>query len=485
MQQKSVEKNYIYNLIYQILVVAVPIITTPYVSRVLNADGVGAYSYTSAIAGYFALFANLGISTYGQLRVAGLRDNKRELSKIFFELNILRLILTVFVTAIYFIYVNYIAKESLRTLYNVLIIYILSNLFDISWLLQGLEEFKKIVIRNLIIKLLSVVLILLLVRQKNDLVLYAVIMNGSTLIGNLSLWFYVPQYIEKIQLKNLRVFSHLKACIVYFIPTVATTIYLTLDKAMIGALTTTSYENGYYEQAEKIQQMVVTIVTSLSIVTMPRMAYLFSQNRIDQLKDRFNQTIKFIYMLSFPMCFGLLGISNYFIPLFLGNGFTKSIILLKIFSFMIVIVGLDNAVGKQILMPIGRQKQYNIGVLTGAAVNFCLNAILIPKTYSIGAAVASVIAELCILCLFVFFSRDYIDVKGFFSYGVHYLIASLVMLAFIMASYKILKMNWISVAIQIVGGAIVYFLLLFAMREDFLLKMITKGKKAIRARAKK
>ena len=475
MEKKSVEKNYIYNLIYQMLIVVIPLITTPYVSRVLSADGIGVFSYTTAMTGYFALFGNLGVATYGQLKIAGLRNDKKELSKAFHELIILRFFLMFCALAAFLIFVKFISKEDNSKMYLVLTIQIIAAMLDITWFLQGLEEFKKIVVRNTIIKILSVVLIFLLVKNPKHIYLYAFIMNASTLAGNASIWFFAPKFICRVKLRSLKPFSHLKQCITYFIPTIATTIYLTLDKTMIGWFTDTNLENGYYEQAHKIEQMTVTVVTSLSIVTMPRMAYLFKTNKIEHLKNRLNQTIKFILFLSIPMCFGMMAVSDHFIPLYLGKGFEKSVSLLKIFSLLLVVVGLNNAVGKQVLMPVGRQNKYNIGVIVGAIVNFVLNLLLIPHFYSIGAAIASVAAETSILLIFIKYSQDYITLGQIVKDSIKYLIAGAIMFAAIRASYIFLAMSWANLVLQILCGSIVYLAAVLVLRDSFIYHAIDIG----------
>lgn len=470
--RNSVEKNYIYNLMYQMLVVVIPLVTTPYISRVLKADGVGAYSYTTAIVGYFALFGNLGVATYGQLKIAGLRNQKHELSKTFYELVILKAILMLTVTGLFLIFIQINGEEAYTDLYYVQIVHLVSCLLDISWLLQGLEEFKKVVIRNLIIKFSSVILIFAFVKEPSDLLLYTFIMTGSTLLGNLSVWLYLPRFTERVRFRELNIFQHLKPCLTYFIPTVATSIYLTLDKTMIGWFTTTSYENGYYEQAHKIEQIAVTVVTSLSVVTMPRMAFLYKNHETDKMILRLKQTIKFILMISIPMCLGMAAVSDYFIPLFLGDGYDKSAVLLQIFSLLIVVVGLNNAVGKQVLMPIGRQSQYNTSVIMGAIVNFILNLVMIPRLYSIGAAIASVAAETVILFMFVYYSKDYIKFTWIGCSAVKYLISAFVMFAAIRISYRWLSESWPCLILQIGAGVIIYFACLILLRDDFLIGAI-------------
>ena len=466
-QQQSVKKNYIYNLIYQMLAVIVPLMIQPYIARVLGAGEVGAFSYTTAITGYFALVGNLGIATYGQLRIAAYRNDKKKVSLIFWELATLRILLMGASSVAFLMFIRFLARPQYKTLYTVLLIQIMASAIDIAWLLQGFEEFRKIVLRNTIIKVVSVVLIFSFVKSQNDLYIYALIMNGSTLLGNASIWYFTPSFVDRVPLRELNLRRHLKACVIYFIPTIATTIYLSLDKQMIKWFTEGSVENGYYEFAQKIEQMAVTVVTSLSIVTMPRMANLFNQHEIGRLKNRLEQTIRFILLISIPMCLGLMSVTDYLVPLYLGAGYERSAVLLKIFSLLIVVVGLNNAVGKQILMPVGRQRDYNMSVILGAIVNFALNLLLIPRLYSVGAVIASVAAETSILLAFIFYSRDYIRFSWIVKASARYVAGGLAMAVLIRLSYFGLGMSWKSLAIQVAGGGIVYVAVVLLLRDAF------------------
>ena len=471
-QKQSVKKNYIYNLVYQMLAVIIPLMIQPYIARVLGAGEVGSFSYTTAITGYFALVGNLGIATYGQLRVAAFRNDRQKVSQIFWELAILRFLMMLASTVLFVLFIAFLARPQNKALYTVLIVQIIASAIDIAWLLQGFEEFRKIVLRNTIIKIVSVILIFLFVKKQSDLLLYALIMNGSTLIGNASIWYFTPSFVDRVPLKSLNLRRHLRSCLIYFIPTIATTFYLSLDKQMIKWFTETSVENGYYEFAQRIEQMAVTVVTSLSIVTMPRMANLFNLNAIDRLRNRLEQTIRFILLLSVPMCLGMMSVTDYLVPLYLGSGYERSATLLKIFSLLIVVVGLNNAVGKQVLMPVGRQKEYNMSVILGAFVNFGLNLLLIPRFYSVGAVVASVASETSILLAFIWFSRDYIRLGWILRASAKYVIAGAAMVGVIALSYTRLSMSWKSLAIQVVLGGIVYVAVVLILRDGFALEML-------------
>ena len=274
MKKKSITKNYIYNLSYQILIIFLPLITTPYVSRVLGAENVGIYGYTLSIVTYFVLFGALGISMYAQREIAYVQSDIKERSKIFFEIIIFRFI-TMFVS-IFLYYIFFVNGNNYQNYYFILIMELVSTCFDISWFFQGLEEFKKTVIRNIIVKLISFICILVFVKTKNDLSIYILIYVLSNFIGNMSLWMYLPKYIEKIKINELNIFKHLKPTLWLFIPQIAMQIYTVLDKTMIGTIIEDKSEVGYYEQAQKIVKLCLTLVTSLGIVMVPRMANTFA-----------------------------------------------------------------------------------------------------------------------------------------------------------------------------------------------------------------
>ena len=404
MKQTSLKSNFLFNLIYQILAVITPIFTTPYISRVLSADGIGKYSYALSIVTYFGIFGCLGTATYGQLEIARNRDNKKLLHKTVSEIFFGRLVTLMISLLIYFAVILK-ASGQYKLLYSVLSLYILGQMNDVSFILQGLEWFKMLAMRNIIIKVLNIVLIFALVREHNDLYIYAIIIHGITLIGNFSLWPQVIKYIKPKSFKNMNFIQHWKKSMIYFIPTVATMVYTVLDKSMIGWITGSEFQNGYYEQAYKIEQILLVFVTTVGTVTFPRMAYFFENDNKEERKRIMGITMKFIMLIACPICFGTMAISENLIPVFLGKGYEECILLLRIFSFLIIIIGLDNTIGKQCLISAGKQKEYNIGVIGGAIVNFVTNILLISKLGACGAAIASVFAESVILVVFILYSN--------------------------------------------------------------------------------
>lgn len=473
--KKSVTKNYIYNLIYQILVMILPLITTPYVSRVLGAEGVGIYSYTISIVTYFILFGSLGIAMYAQREIAYVQDDEFKRSKIFWEVYILRAItLAISMIVFYFIFAT---TGEYSMYYKILVLEILANMIDVSSFFQGMEEFKKIIKRNLIVKAISIASIFLFIKTSADLNKYLLIYVLSTLIGNLSLCLYLPKYITKVQIKSLDLKKHLKPTIALFIPQIATQIYTVLDKTMIGSMIIDKAEVGYYEQSQKIVKIILTIVTSLGTVMLPRIANKFAKGQEKEIKKNILTSFNFAYFLAIPMVFGLVAVSKDLIPWFLGEGFEKSIYITYVISPIILIIGLSNVVGTQYLIPTMRQKHYTISVIAGAVTNLIFNFIFIPKLMSVGAAIGTVIAEIVVTVIQFYYIRKEYNLKEVIFMSKKYVISAVLMLILILVSNKLLLTN-ISVVlrmcIDVVCGVGIYFISLIILKDNFTRRIIDR-----------
>lgn len=480
---KSIKKNYIYNLIYQILTIIIPIITAPYLARVLGLSGTGVTSYTLSIVSYFIIFSSIGVSSYGQREIAMNRDDKNKCSKLFWELFLLKLF-----TSILSI-VGYIFVIVLSTKYNIIYLIlslnILASIFDISWFFQGFEEYKFISIRNIIIKSLFTICIFIFVKSKNDLNLYILLNGLSLLISSLSLWIKLPKMINKVNLKEIKIFSHLKNSLIYFLPQVATQIYTMLDKTMLGVITKGEIENGYYEQAYKIITMSLTVITSLNTVMSPRMSYLYKEKKHDEIKEKLFKSLQFTFFLGVPMMFGIACTSYGFVDWFFGSGYEKVKLLLVIFSPIVIIIALSGCLGGQYLTPCGKRLQSAGALWVGAIVNFILNLILIPKFQSIGAAISSVIAELIITILYFILSKKYIDVKRILKTVYKYFLASIFMAMVVFVLFTNLKICIISTIVEIVVGLIVYVLMLILLKDNMIQYFVKMFKKKVVCHEKK
>ena len=274
--KNSIKKNYAYNVIYQIVNIFVPIITTPYVSRVLGVDAIGNYSFTASIVSYFSLFATLGFSIYGQREIAYRAKDTMAISILFYEIQSFKFISTASCVLLLLLFTHFFADTDYKTILYIQTLTVVAVFFDISWLFQGLENFKITVMRNLIVKIIGLVLIFTFVHRSEDLELYIVLQCCTQLVGNISLWKYLPKYICRVEKSLVKPFENTRKMLELFVPMIAIQVYTVLDKTMIGCLTNSSYENGCYEQVTKIVAILMAIITSLGVVMLPTMASVYA-----------------------------------------------------------------------------------------------------------------------------------------------------------------------------------------------------------------
>lgn len=468
---KSIKKNYLYNLSYQILQIVVPIITTPYVARVLGVSGVGTFSFANSIVSYFLIVAILGTATFGQREISYFQNSLEERSKAFWEIIVIRAVATTIAAITYVLMVFFLNFEN-RELYLILAIEIFSAAFDMSWYYQGQEEFGKIVGTNTIIRIIQVVFIFIFVKTPSDLPLYAFGISVIRMFGNISLIPNLRKSIVRIPTRNLHPLSKLKGIMSLFIPTIAIQIYTVLDKTMIGVITHDTIENGYYEQAEKISKLVLTIVVSLSTVMIPHIGALFAENKTEEIQQDIYRCFNFIWMVGVPLCFGLIGISGNLVPWFFGSGYEGVIPVLCILSFLILAIGDNNAVAFAYLVPTKRQRIFTTSVTIGAIVNFIGNLLLIKYFASIGAAIASVLAEITI-CVYLHLSvRREISISHILKLSTHYLLAGILMFFALLLEGIFLNSSIISTMILVLTGVIVYFGTLLLIRDRFFVEAI-------------
>lgn len=466
----SIKKNYIYNTLYQILAVITPLITAPYTARVLGEDKIGIQSFTSSNAAFFTLIAVLGTATYGQREIAMARNDRKKSSRLFWEIEGLSLISSVFVLALWAIWVYMAGKY--RIYYAVLTLQIFSVAFDISWYFGGFEKFGLIVARNAVIKLAGIIVLFTLVKDADDLLLYMALLCATGLVGNLSMWLSLKGMLEKVSVRDIHPFSHLKNTFAYFIPSAATSVYTILDKSMIGFITGNEAENGYYEQAVKIIRMIQSVVFSLNTVMYARMSYLFSEGKITEMKKKISDSYDFLLSLSIPVMFGLVAVSGNFVLWFFGEGFERTGYLLCLLAPLPVIICISNVLGSQYLTPSGQRVMSTKGILAGAAVNVVLNLILIPRYGAAGAAVGSVAAELVISMVYFHMCRSVVSVRKLLGMSVKKIAASIVMFGgIVLLAGTGLRGVWLTL-LQLAAGVFIYIAVMFALRDSFVITIL-------------
>lgn len=391
----SVKKNFIYNVAYQILVIILPLVTAPYLSRVLGAGQLGQYSYTYSVANYFVLFAMLGVNNYGNRCVARARGDRARLSSEFWSVYCFQLLATVAVCAAYVAYALALSGDA--TLALVWVPYVASAGLDVNWLFFGLEEFRLTVTRNFVVKLATFALTLVLVRGEHALVIYCALMSASYLASAAALWPFVGREVDRARPTAWQVLSHLRPNLVLFVPVVAVSLYTVLDKVMLGAMSSFE-ETGYFENAYKVATMPTAVITALGTVMLPRVAGLLAEGRREEARGYLGVSMWAAMAMAFAFAFGVAGVAPVLVPVLFGDGFAPSEAAMCVIVADMPLMAWANVLRTQLLIPEGRDREYVSSVVCGAAVNVAVNLALIPRLGALGASAGTFCAEAAV-CL--------------------------------------------------------------------------------------
>lgn len=454
----SIKKNLLYNILYQVLLVILPLITAPYISRTLGADAIGVYSYTYSIVYYFMIVAMLGISNHGNRSVASVRGNQGKLNVTFTSIYVIQLITHSIAIVIYIIYSGLLLSE-LRWILLLQIIYLFSGLFDVSWLFFGLEEFKLTVVRNVIIKIGTIVLIFIFVHSPGDLWKYTLIMSIGTLFSQIYLWVYVRKYVIFCKIKGSDIYHHIKPIIILFVPVLAYSVYKVMDKIMLGNMST-FVQVGYYQNAEKIINIPMGIITALGTVMLPRMANMMASGEQAKSKDYIRISIKFVTILTTGIAFGLMGVSDNFAPVFYGNEFLACGPIIFLLSFTVFFIGWANVVRTQYLIPQHKDKIYVTSTMIGALANLAINLLLIPKFAAAGAAIGTIVAEATVFAVQILYIRKELPVLKYLCKDIPVILAGLfMMLSVRFIGLKVVNMGT-ALIVQVGVGVLIYISLI-------------------------
>lgn len=462
----KVIKNYLYNASYQILLMLAPLLTTPYVSRILGAHNNGINTYTNGWVTFFCLFGQLGIGLYGNREIAYCRNNKEKRSKIFGEIFVLQL-MTSSIALIFYLFAVFEFSSTFKLFFLLQTIYIINGAIDISWYFMGMEDFKKTVTRNTLVKVISIILIFLLVRSKNDLVKYIILLGLSSFIGNLTLWPYLCKQINFIKLSSLKPFKHFYPTLLLFIPTITTQIYLVVNRIMLGRMSS-QVSVSQFDFGDKMIKLALSLVTATGSVMLPHIANKFAEGDIKSIRNSLYKSFDFATALAIPIMFGLMAISPTFAPWFLGSeyGPTSKVIFYE--APAILFIAWSNVTGTQYLMPVHREKEYTISVTIGAIINVIANFYFI-KTHGVnGAAFVTVLSELSILIVQLMFIHGTIKRRQLFTALWKYLLAGIIMYLVVSRLNLIMKMNLANLAFQILAGTIIYIITLSILKAPII-----------------
>lgn len=408
----SENKNFLMNVAYQLLSYVFPLVTVSYVSQCLGVTNIGTYSYTYSTVYLFMLLGMLGINNYGNREIARVRDDKQACSFVFFSIYKLQLLTVGLASIGYVIYIQCIVSEY-EKLFWLQAIYLFSACLDVNWFYFGLEKFKLTITRNCIIKVASLILILFFVRTEADLAQYTVIMAGSTFLSQLYLILILHRYIVNVHTTLHDSLHHLRGCCILFIPVLAFGIYRVMDKTMLGAMATVT-ELGYYENAERLINIPISIINALGTVMLPRMSYLLKNHSVESTKAIY-ASMKLALLLSCMMAAGIFLVSNDIVVVLFGYDFYKSGEIIRILSITILASAWANVIRTQYLIPSGKDTIYVISTIGGAVVNLLLNIVLIPQYGAYGACLGTIAAEYFVMIYQTVKVRKVLEIKRYFN----------------------------------------------------------------------
>lgn len=439
---------------YEILVLIIPLITSPYVSRILGAEKLGIYSFTYNMAFYFGLFCMLGVKNFGNREIAKCKGNKKELGEKFINIYAVQLFFSIIVIISYYIFIN-LCFEEYKIFFFINFLHIFANMIDITWFFNGLEEFKITVTRNSIIKILSFILIFSIVKNENDLWKYCLIIVASNFISQLFLWTQIYKYIEKCKITFSKVKKNLKPMLILFIPVISVSLYNVMDKIMIGIFSNT-IQLGYYENAEKIIFCIKTVITSLGVVMLPRMSKLQAEKKDNKSNQYIEYSIVSVMLIAFAIAFGISSVANQFAIIYWGDEFLDSGKLLMGLCIGLPFSAFANVIRTQYLLPNNFDKEYAYSVSLGAIVNLILNIYLIPKMMALGAVIATVITEIIVCCYQCLAVKNALNIKKFLKKTYMFLIFGIIMYSVVFFFNNKLEKNIYNFIFKIIIGAIVY-----------------------------
>lgn len=452
--------NYIYNVLYQLLAFILPLVTAPYIARVLGPEKIGCYSYSQACAYYFVILSMLGVNNYGNRSVAKVRNNQEELRTTFWNIYAIQFVLCLFAILCYIALCFGQSKRYGGVLYTQ-IFYVMTGLLDINWLFFGLEKFKITVIRNMLIKLLTVFCVFIFVKCEEDLCIYGLILAVSSALSCLYLWIYIPKLVPFCKPRLEIVRSHLKPDFLLFIPLIAVSLYKYMDKIMLGLMSSVT-QVGYYENAAKIINIPSALITALGTVMLPKISNLIATKDIAVCKKYIYNSMIFVNFSSVACFFGLISVSKEITVLLFGEKFLPSVHLIELLAVSIIFVSWANVIRTQYLIPNGIDKSYLHTVCLGAIVNIIANAMLIPYMGATGAVIGTVFTEAIVCVAQTIAVRKELPIREYFKLLLFFGVDGLIMYTALISLNQVLCFNYIfNLLIKVCVGAFCYMAVAF------------------------
>lgn len=468
----NVIKNYIYNALYQIMLLLIPVITMPYLTRIFLPEQLGLNTYTLSIANYFMLFGMLGMQMYGNRQIAYVRDKKKTLSETFWSLYSIQLVTCIISLIVYYLFIElYICDNKL--IYLIQGLNIVSVLLDISWLFMGLEDFKKVVIRNTIAKIIGLISIFIFIKDSGDLNTYIFINACINIISILIMWVYVPKCVGKISINRKIIKKTIKPLFMLFLPQIATQVYVLLARTMVGVLSTNE-QVAFYDYSQKIVRMVLSLITSIGIVLLPRISNIVGNGYNSQVPKIIERIFGLVSYISIPMSIGLMCISKILVSWFLGVEYFEVGKLSAVTSLIIVAVSWANIIGVQYLIAIKEEGKYTISIIIAAIINLIMNLLFIGKYGAMGAVVSLIIAEYTGVVIQMYLVRNQLPIVKMLKGTFKYLVAALIMAVIVVLIGNVIKNAIITNIVQCIVGITIYMLIMYIIKDESQKEIIEK-----------
>lgn len=479
-KRDTLAKNYIFQVIYQAIMFVIPLVISPYLTRTLGDTELGNYTYINSIAYYFVVFANLGIAKYGQRVIARSANNESALRKAFWSLYFVHCCFSVLSFLLYFSFCITFADPKLQTIYLVELLFVASAIFDVTWLFYGLENFRSVVLKNGVIKVIECLLIFSLIKNSNDLITYTFIVAGGIIVGQIVLFFSAIRIVRPTRFSKDDVVPHIKPLLIFTVAIVATTMYTVFDKTLLGIF----FEKknvAYYEYANKIISIPRTFISVTGTIVYPRACMAIEQNCIEEQNKYLKASTIVASFIGFGSLFGLLAISKEFAVLYFGEAFFESGNIMKYLCVIPLVTGLCDIFRAQYLLPLGRDKEYTLCIIGNAVINLAVSFILIHFIGVYGVVVGTIVSEVFGLLIQGFLCKKYLSFRTMLFEMFPFLIIGIIMY-FALFLLKILVVNSEAfVLLSIAIGAVLYIavsaLYLFTFKREFVKDILTSVKR--------
>ena len=466
-KSKSLSKGGLFYLMYQVLNIAFPLITGIYVTHILTPDSIGTVATACNLTNYFVILSFLGIPTYGMREIARCTNQKEERSKVFSELFVINAISTTIFGAVYLLLIISVGKyRNELVLYLVTGISIFFNYFNVSWLFEGMEDFQFISIRNFVFKVISFLFLLIFVRTKDDVMIYALVtVCGSA--GNYIVNMICSRKYVSFSLKGLNLKRHMKSIMYLVAVNLAIEIYSLMDITMMNFWCTRD-SIAFYKYGHSVELMLLQVVNTFTTVLIPRISLCYNDKNMAEFNRLLSKGLKLIIIFAAPMIVGIMFTSDFLMVHLYGEPYIVSSWILKLFSILLLVSPIGYLLGSRVMLVTGNEKKMIISVGIGAFINLIGNSLMIPRLHEYGATIASLFSEFAVMIIYVNLGRKYFKLTGVKS-SLYKIGISVIAMTGVLLLCEFIHDSWLKLIVQFASAALAYFVTMILVKEEIVI----------------